>query len=524
MNNEFSFTTANVLSVGCQALILIFLVIFMCEKSFFSATSSPEVGNEIYAAGFPLGNPEFTLLDGIVTKKEADGDTPWSSIESTFEHNAEIKSGNSGGPVVGKSDFKVYGVNYATDSENQEFAINNDIASKLINSMIAGTNKLGFGINGEQIEGVGLLLSSVDLGSPLDKAGVIGGDLIITLDGIDLTVAPTLKTYCDILATKTSRGQVSIEVFRLQDLNIYSGVLNSGTKISTSDNFESSSSPTTTTTSSASQAPGNTQATTTTSTTTTTLPPTTTTTSTTTTTLPPTTTTTLPDTTGPVLTGFTVEPGSGNTSKAFNAKLTWNPASDESGISSYTMTCSKSANLKPAKTVSKDFTNGNYFWIWNPSDGNSFPSSEMDNFWIGDHNFSQTCTLTVYDTLLNASTASVSWQTELVPMQNFLSGIRWIGPDAICMDAGNRVSSYLIVRADIYANGVLRNTQNDITASALFNNLSADTTYTLSIIFTDQYGRSETITYGVSIVTNNTEFYWWERNYSSYSYPPPCGP
>ena len=104
--------------------------------------------------------------------------------------------------------------------------------------MIAGTNKLGLEYP-EQIEGVGLLLSSVDLGSPLDKAGVIGGDLAITFDGIDLTVAPTLKTYCDILSTKTSAGQVLIEVFRLQDLNIYSGVLNSGTKISTSDNFES---------------------------------------------------------------------------------------------------------------------------------------------------------------------------------------------------------------------------------------------------------------------------------------------
>ena len=51
--------------------------------------STPKVGDEIYAAGYPLGNPEFTLLDGIVTKEEADGNTPWSSIESTFEHNAE---------------------------------------------------------------------------------------------------------------------------------------------------------------------------------------------------------------------------------------------------------------------------------------------------------------------------------------------------------------------------------------------------------------------------------------------------
>ena len=111
----------------------------------------------------------------------------------------------------------------------------------------------------------------------------------------------------------------------------------------------------------------------------------------------------------------------------------------------------------------------------------------MDYFWIGDHNFSQTCTLTVYDTLLNALQYSI--QTELVPMSNYLSGKRWVGLDAICMDVGNRVGQYLTVRADIYANGELKNTQNDINASALVTNLSADNTYSISIILTDQYGR-----------------------------------
>ena len=193
---------------------------------------TPKVGDEIYAAGYPLGDPEFTLLDGIVTKEQADGDTPWSSIESTFEHNAEIKSGNSGGPIISNSDFKVLGVNYAVDIDGQEFAINNDLSQRVINSMINGTNKPGFGINGEQVEGIGIILSSVDLGSPLDKSGVKGGDIITKIDGIDLSSESTLKTYCDILGTKTSSGNVSVEIFRLEDLAYYGGNLNSGLKIS----------------------------------------------------------------------------------------------------------------------------------------------------------------------------------------------------------------------------------------------------------------------------------------------------
>ena len=43
-------------------------------KYFAWSDLNPIYGDEIYAAGFPLGNPEFTLLDGIITKQKADGE------------------------------------------------------------------------------------------------------------------------------------------------------------------------------------------------------------------------------------------------------------------------------------------------------------------------------------------------------------------------------------------------------------------------------------------------------------------
>ena len=56
-------------------------------------------GLDVYAAGYPLGDPEFTLTRGIVTKAEADGDiTGSSSIDHTVEHDASTHPGNSGGP------------------------------------------------------------------------------------------------------------------------------------------------------------------------------------------------------------------------------------------------------------------------------------------------------------------------------------------------------------------------------------------------------------------------------------------
>ncbi|MCJ7717588.1 MAG: serine protease, partial [Anaerolineales bacterium] len=38
------------------------------------------VGLEVYAAGFPLGDPEFTLTKGIVSKEKADGESSWASV------------------------------------------------------------------------------------------------------------------------------------------------------------------------------------------------------------------------------------------------------------------------------------------------------------------------------------------------------------------------------------------------------------------------------------------------------------
>ena len=60
-----------------------------------------EAGLDVYAAGYPLGDPEFTLTRGIVAKAEAGGDlTGTSSIDHTIEHDANIQPGNSGGPLV----------------------------------------------------------------------------------------------------------------------------------------------------------------------------------------------------------------------------------------------------------------------------------------------------------------------------------------------------------------------------------------------------------------------------------------
>jgi serine protease Do len=86
------------------------------------------VGLEVYAAGFPLGDPEYTLTKGIVSKARAGGDSGWASVDGVLQHDATINPGNSGGPLV-TGDGEVVGVNYASvASANQYFAITADTA------------------------------------------------------------------------------------------------------------------------------------------------------------------------------------------------------------------------------------------------------------------------------------------------------------------------------------------------------------------------------------------------------------
>lgn len=106
------------------------------------------VGLDVYAAGFPLGDPEFTLTRGIVSKERAGGETSWASVDAVIEHDATINPGNSGSPLV-DSNGRVVGVNYTSYKEaSQYFAIGREVATPLIEELQAGKNVDSIGVNG----------------------------------------------------------------------------------------------------------------------------------------------------------------------------------------------------------------------------------------------------------------------------------------------------------------------------------------------------------------------------------------
>lgn len=199
-------------------------------------------GLDVYAAGFPLGDPEFTLTRGIVSKADADGETGWASIDSVIEHDANIQPGNSGGPLV-TADGQVAGINYAGGSPTnteQFFAIAPEVARPIVEQLRNEENVHSIGVNGQAInDGAGLSgiwVASVDSGSPADQAGVAAGDIITSLENLILSTDGTMSDYCDILRSNSADDVLAIEVLRFATEEVLEGQLN-GDPLVTSFSF-----------------------------------------------------------------------------------------------------------------------------------------------------------------------------------------------------------------------------------------------------------------------------------------------
>lgn len=198
---------------------------------------------EVYAAGFPLGDPEYTVTRGVVSKAEADGESSWASVRNVIEHDANIQPGNSGGPLL-TSDAQVVGVNYAGGDiggtgTSQFFAISPALARSLVDELTRGNTET-IGVNGQAIlsdDGslAGVWVAAVAAGSSAARAGVLAGDIITTLNGVQMTPG-TMEGYCDVLRTANDGDAIAIEVIRSDTEEVWAGELN-GTPMSARFSF-----------------------------------------------------------------------------------------------------------------------------------------------------------------------------------------------------------------------------------------------------------------------------------------------
>jgi serine protease Do len=204
----------------------------MPHLDWYGGTITP--GLDVYAAGYPLGDPQFTLTRGIVAKARAGGDlTGTSSIDHTIEHDANIQPGNSGGPLV-DSDGEVVGINYAGGAQvtttEQFYAIASDLAQPVVDQLRNGDVE-SLGINGWAVHDddagiAGIWVAGVAAGSPAAKVGLQPGDIVTSMNGLPVGTDGTFKDYCDVIRTAGEGQPIAVDVLRYDTSEVLKGEIN----------------------------------------------------------------------------------------------------------------------------------------------------------------------------------------------------------------------------------------------------------------------------------------------------------
>lgn len=190
-------------------------------------------GVEVYSAGFPgVLNAEYTLTKGIVSQADVRLPSPWADVEHVIEHDARIRGGNSGGPLV-NTKAQVLGINFAgSDESDSNYAISRATAKDIIAKLKNGDQVLTLGINAQAMEpdssgrSQGIWVSSVQAGGAADKAGIKPGDVIDKLGGVTMGENGTISGYCDVLRTHGIDKAIDVQVWRPATGDILEGQVN----------------------------------------------------------------------------------------------------------------------------------------------------------------------------------------------------------------------------------------------------------------------------------------------------------
>jgi putative serine protease PepD len=169
------------------------------EAATFADPESVRLGDQVIAMGFALGldgAPSVTL--GIVSATERTIGSQDVYLDGLVQTDAAISSGNSGGPLVNAAG-EVVGINTAvirntatTAASNVGFAISVKEALPIITALrerASGDDEarseayLGVSLEDRRDGGQGVLVASVEDGTPAEEFGLAQGDLIVAVDG-----------------------------------------------------------------------------------------------------------------------------------------------------------------------------------------------------------------------------------------------------------------------------------------------------------------------------------------------------
>ncbi len=189
-------------------------------------------GQDVMAIGTPFGFAR-TLTLGVVSNTDRTffperyriGEYETGDFANWIQMDTPINPGNSGGPLVDMTG-KVVGINTRGGGQNLNFAIPIDLAREVVDKILRSATKerKGFvdrsdlGLDLKPLQGFesfynidinrGVLIESVDRGSPAAKAGVHPQDILLELDATMTNarfpeeIAPVRKRIADLAIGK----------------------------------------------------------------------------------------------------------------------------------------------------------------------------------------------------------------------------------------------------------------------------------------------------------------------------------
>lgn len=180
--------------------------------------TEPRAGQLAIAVGSPWGL-QSTVTAGIVSAVNQSIRSE-ASFQSVLQTDAAINPGNSGGALVNRNG-EVLGINVSIFSvsganDGVGFAVPIDVAYDIATAILAGEN-LDFaflGVVGTNVESgqAGALITEVTEGSGAAEAGVEVGDLVISIDGVEVQGIPDLAAQ-----VKTHRPGTTVELVVIRD-------------------------------------------------------------------------------------------------------------------------------------------------------------------------------------------------------------------------------------------------------------------------------------------------------------------
>ena len=191
----------------------------------FGNSDQLEVGEQLIAVGNPTGlELGSTLTVGYVSALNRQIDS--TSGLNYIQTDAAINPGNSGGALANEYG-QVIGINSAkisgSDYEGLGFAISINDAQPIIDDLInygyvKGRVRLGIGVYEmdsfmAQLNNTpqGLVVASIDAGTPAASSGLVPGDIITAIDGQDITLFDDIAS---MLEGKKPGDTVVLSVFR----------------------------------------------------------------------------------------------------------------------------------------------------------------------------------------------------------------------------------------------------------------------------------------------------------------------